>query len=164
MADFIDIDSTNESLKLNANTIDWSDYGQRVRYKDGKRIGYDRFLVGVLAGAVDKTTGEKKYPFLADYYGDSQVVHLFNLGYKNLVFAYADGEDVIYVNKNIGAQAIEYVKHYARQVRQKYGQIEIQMVDNFPTAERAPRGGGRRVDSLDSLMAVALTKNIDVDF
>ena len=169
----IDIDSANTSLQLNADTMDWSHFSSRPRYDkitedDGTvrsvKVGYDRFCIGVLVGAKQKETEEYKYPFLRGKYGDDDIVTIFNLGHKNLVFAHKDGDSVIKVNKNIRSQAVEYVKFYARAVRKKVGEVTLEFVDDFPTSEIVRSGGGRKVDSLEALINKAINTTMDVEF
>jgi len=162
----INIDSANESLKLNANNMQWSHFSNRPRYdkSDNNRlIGYDRFICGVLAGGKSQA-GDLLYPFLLNKYQADEVVTIFNLGHKNLVFAHKAGDSTIYVNKNIRAQAVEYVKFYARAVREQVGEVEIVFVDDFPTAVIQRDGGGTKVDSLEALVNKAMNNNIEVVF
>lgn len=169
---YIDIDVANMALKLNADNMSWGHFDRRHRYvkvvgDDGDvrsvKRGFDRFTVGVLVGGKNKS-GEYLYPFLRGKYDDADIVTIFNLGHKNLVFAHKDGDSVIKVNKNIGAQAVEYVKYYARAVRDKVGEVSLEYVDDFPTQVITRSGGTRKVDSLEAMINKAINTNIDVEF
>lgn len=168
----INIDLANKDLKLNADCINWSHFDRRPRYvkevgDDGVvrsvKRGFDRFTIGVLVGGKNEA-GEYLYPFLRGKYNDADIVTIFNLGYKNLVFAHKDGDSVIKVNKNIGSQAVEYVKFYARAVRDKIGEVTLEYVDDFPTQVITRSGGTRKVDSLEALINKAINTTMDVEF
>lgn len=108
---------------------------------------YDRLLVGLRVGGRD---------WLEAHYTDSDsVVLVFMLGVKNVVFTYKQGDSVMYVNKNAGAQAREYIGWWAEK-----NDCEVVEVEDLPTAEHT-RQSTKKVKTLEDLCSKAINTTID---
>ena len=108
---------------------------------------YDRLLVGLRVGG---------RPWLEAHYQDSDsVVLVFMLGVKNVVFTYKQGDSVMYVNKNAGAQAREYIGWWSEK-----NDCEVVEVEDLPTAVHS-RQSTKKVATLEDLCSKAINTTID---
>lgn len=108
---------------------------------------YDRLLVGLRVGG---------RAWLESHYTNSDdVVLCFMLGVKNIIFTYKQGDSVMYVNKNAGAQAREYIGWWADK-----NHCEVVEVEDLPTAEHT-RQSTKKIQSLEDLCEAAIAKTGD---
>lgn len=127
-------------------------FSTRKRYdKDdsGQVVGthYDKLLVGLRVGG---------RPWLEAHYQDSDsVVLVFMLGDKNVVFTYKQGDSVMYINKNAGAQAREYIAWWSEK-----NDCEVVEVEDLPTADHS-RQSTKKVTTLEDLCSKAINTTID---
>ena len=130
-------------------------FASRKRYikepETGKVVAtkYDRLLIGL------RVQGRE---WLESHYDDTdRVVTVFMLGDKNVIFTYGKNDRVMYVNRNAGAQAMEYAHYWATQ-----NDCEIEFVSDLPTADKARRTVTRTAKTMEDLLdARALESSID---
>lgn len=129
------------AVKL-AEFINESDFNNRIRYarkadadagEKAKKRGLDRGFIGL------RICGRGWLESIFPGAGDSELASCFVLGIGHIAFVVA-GDSVI-ANNNNGAQAMEYVKAFAR-IKGK----TIQYSDSLPTGER--QAGGLNLDQL----------------
>lgn len=140
-------------MLLTCDKINLTHFSSRKRYKKDESgttvcVGYDRLLVGL------RVSGR---PWLESHYANpDDIVTVFMLGDKNVVFAHKKGDGVVYVNRKAGAQAMEYAKYWAQE-----SSAEIDYVDDLPTAEHTRQSKAPK--SLDDLVESAMMKADSVD-
>lgn len=128
-------------------------FGSRKRYikdESGRTVGtkYDRLLVGL------RVAGRN---WLESHYNNQDdIITIFMLGDKNVVFTYRKGDSVMYVNRKAGAQALEYAHYWADN-----NGCEMVFVDDLPTAIHTRTGGGKKVESMDDLIEKSLATDVD---
>ena len=130
-------------------------FASRKRYIKDPETGevvetrYDRLLIGL------RVQGRE---WLESHYGDTdRVVTVFMLGDKNVIFTYGKNDRVMSVNRNAGAQAMEYAHYWATQ-----NDCEMEFVDDLPTAVKTRNTGTRSVRTMEDLLdATAVESRID---
>ena len=129
------------SIKL-AEFIKESDFNQRIRYarkagadsgEKAQKRGLDRGFIGL------RICGRGWLQSIFPGAGDSELASCFVLGIGHIAFVIAG--DSIIANSNNGAQAVEYVKAFARMKGKA-----IEYSDSLPTGER--QAGGLSLDQL----------------
>ena len=108
---------------------------------------FDKLLVGLRVGGRG---------WLESHYTNTDdVVLCFMLGHQNIVFTYKQGDSVMYVNKNAGAQAREYIGWWS----DKNG-CDVVEVEDLPTAEHT-RQSTKKIATLEDLVESAIAKTGD---
>ena len=142
-------------MQLTRHNMNLTHFASRKRYIKDPETGevvetrYDRLLIGL------RVQGRE---WLESHYGDTdRVVTVFMLGDKNVIFTYGKNDRVMYVNRNAGAQAMEYAHYWATQ-----NDCEMEFVDDLPTAVKTRNTGTRSVRTMEDLLdATAVESRID---
>lgn len=140
-------------MLLTYDKINLSRFASRKRYRKDDTgttvcVGYDRLLIGL------RVIGRA---WLESHYTDASetdIATVFMLGDKNVVFTWMKGDYKMYVNRNAGAQAMEYAKYWANA-----NGCEMEFVDDLPTAEHTVRTATPK--TLDDLVEKAMTTTVD---
>lgn len=142
-------------MLLTRNNMNLTHFASRKRYIKDPETGevletrYDRLLIGLRVQGRD---------WLESHYADTErVVTVFMLGDKNVIFAYGKNDRVMYVNRNAGAQAMEYAHYWATQ-----NDCEMEFVNDLPTAVKARPQVTRSAKTMEDLLdATAIESRID---
>lgn len=142
-------------MLLTRHNMNLTHFASRKRYIKDPETGevvetrYDRLLIGL------RVEGRE---WLESHYADTErVVSVFMLGDKNVIFAYGKNDRTMYVNRNAGAQAMEYAHYWATK-----NDCEMEFVDDFPTAVKARATVTRSAKTMEDLLdATAIESRID---
>ena len=142
-------------MQLTRHNMNLTHFTSRKRYIKDPETGevvetrYDRLLIGL------RVQGRE---WLESHYGDTdRVVTVFMLGDKNVIFTYGKNDRVMYVNRNAGAQAMEYAHFWATQ-----NDCEMEFVNDLPTAVKTRPQVTRTAKTMEDLLdATAVESSID---
>ena len=142
-------------MQLTRHNMNLTHFTSRKRYIKDPETGevvetrYDRLLIGL------RVQGRE---WLESHYGDTdRVVTVFMLGDKNVIFTYGKNDRVMYVNRNAGAQAMEYAHFWATQ-----NDCEMEFVNDLPTAVKTRPQVTRTAKTMEDLLdATAIESSID---
>lgn len=142
-------------MLLTRHNMNLTHFASRKRYIKDPDTGevvetrYDRLLIGL------RVEGRE---WLESHYADTErVVTVFMLGDKNVIFTYGKNDRVMYVNRNAGAQAMEYAHYWAT-----HNDCEMEFVNDLPTAVKARPQVTRTAKTMEDLLdATAIESRID---
>lgn len=140
-------------MLLTRNNMNLTHFASRKRYiKDESgavvETRYDRLLIGLRVAGRD---------WLESHYDNGDdVITVFMLGDKNVVFVHKKNDRTMYVNRQAGAQAMEYAHYWA-----EHNDCEIEFVDDLPTAVHTRRGGDYKPKTMNDLIERALSSTVD---
>lgn len=142
-------------MQLTRHNMNLTHFASRKRYIKDPETGevvetwYDRLLIGL------RVQGRE---WLESHYGDTdRIVTVFMLGDKNVIFTYGKNDRVMYVNRNAGAQAMEYAHYWSTQ-----NDCEMEFVNDLPTAVKARPQVTRTAKTMEDLLdATAVESRID---
>ena len=142
-------------MLLTRHNMNLTHFASRKRYIKDADTGevvetrYDRLLIGL------RVEGRE---WLESHYADTErVVTVFMLGDKNVIFTYGKNDSVMYVNRNAGAQAMEYAHYWAT-----HNDCEMEFVNDLPTAVKARPQVTRTAKTMEDLLdATAIESRID---
>ena len=140
-------------MLLTRTNMNLSHFASRKRYiKDDTGVvvetRYDRLLIGL------RVQGRE---WLESHYDNGDdIITVFMLGDKNVIFTHKKGDRTMYVNRQAGAQAMEYAHYWADN-----NYCDMEFVDDLPTAIHTRQGGGSQPKTMEDLIDKALTTRVD---